>query len=193
MSRRLRPAVVAALLLTTALAGCRSTDPTPEAGATGTSGSSARVAGTVPGATATRSILPGFEQVTVRVTAADGTVRTWCLLLARTEAQRQRGLMEVADPDLGGHAGMLFTFDEDVLVGFWMRDTVLPLSIAYLGADGRTVSTADMAPCPAGSASCPTYAPTGRYRSAIEVPQGRLPDLGIGEGSRVEVVGPGCA
>ena len=192
MSRRLRPALVAALLLTTAVAGCRSSDPSadaaPRVGATST-----RVAGTVPGATATRTVLPGFEQVTIRVTAPDGTVRTWCLLLARTEAQRERGLMEVDDPGLGGHAGMLFTFDDDVLVGFWMRDTVLPLSIAYLDAAGATVSTADMAPCPSGSATCPTYAPAGRYRSAIEVPQGRLGDLGIGPGSRVEVVGPGCA
>lgn len=191
MSRRLRPALVAALLLTATLAGCRSTDPSSDAAPGGVHPT--RVVGTVPGADATRTVLPGFEQVTIRVTAPDGTVRTWCLLLARTEAQRERGLMEVADPALGGHAGMLFTFDQDVLVGFWMRDTVLPLSIAYLDADGRTVSTADMAPCPAGSATCPTYAPTGRYRSAIEVPQGRLGDLGIGEGSRVEVVGPGCA
>lgn len=197
MRLRTRLAAVAAVAM--ALAACSSGGTSPDGDAVATTSGPAgsteggRVAGTVPGPDAERSVLPGFEQVTVRITAADGTVRTWCLLLARSETQRARGLMEVADPGLGGHAGMLFEFAEDSTGGFWMRNTLLPLSIAYLTADGRTVSTTDMVPCPAGSSTCPTYAAGGPYRYAVEVPRGRLGDLGLSDDSRLEVVGPGCA
>jgi uncharacterized membrane protein (UPF0127 family) len=100
--------------------------------------------------------------------------------------------MEVTDPGLGGHAGMLFAFEGDSRGGFWMRNTRLPLSIAYLREDGTTVSTADMAPCPDSAPTCPTYDAAGPYRYAIEVPLGRLGQLGISETSRVEVLDEGC-
>lgn len=197
---RLRTRLAALAAAAAALAACSSSGPTTDRsaatdgnGTTTDTAAGGRVPGTVPGPDASREVLPGFEQVTVRVTAADGTVRTWCLLLARSEAQRARGLMGVTDPGLGGHAGMLFTFDEDSTGGFWMRNTLLPLSIAYLAADGTTVSTADMVPCPADQATCPTYAARGPYRYAVEVPRGRLGDLGISDRSRLEVVGPGCS
>jgi uncharacterized membrane protein (UPF0127 family) len=132
-----------------------------------------------------------FEQVTVTVVDAAGVSRQFCLWLADTETLRERGLMYVDDPRLGGKPGMLFRFDTDVSGGFWMKNTLLPLSLAYIEADGVTRSITDMDPCPA-DADCPTYPAGGTYRYAIEVPRGHLPDLGISDRSRVSVAATGC-
>jgi uncharacterized membrane protein (UPF0127 family) len=130
-----------------------------------------------------------FGEVALAVTAADGEVTGWCVLLALTSDQRQRGLMEVTD--LRGYSGMLFVFPTDSPSGFYMRNTPTPLTIGWFDAEGELVSTADMEPC-ADVDDCPTYSPTGQYRFALEVPQGRLDDLGAGPGSRLAVGGP-CA
>lgn len=151
---------------------------------------------TVPGSiaehTGPRQLLDGFEEVTVTVTTADGRNVELCLLLAATNEARERGLMFVTDPALGGYDGMLFQFDQESTGGFWMKNTRLPLSIAYLDADGAIVSTADMEPCPDETEQCPGYPPSSPYRSALEVVQGRLDDLGITDGARVAVGERGC-
>jgi uncharacterized membrane protein (UPF0127 family) len=136
---------------------------------------------------ATVSAVPvGFDKVLITVTAADGTVLTWCLFHAATEEQRARGLMGVTD--LAGLKGMVFSYDADSSNGYYMRNTPMPLSIAWLGVDGGMVSTADMAPC-GDIEGCPTYPPAGAYRTAIEVPQGQLASLGIVRGSTTTVGG----
>lgn len=140
-------------------------------------------------ASADREPLAGFGEVAVTVEApgADGATRDYCLLLAETQEQRQRGLMDVTDPQLGGYDGMLFRFESEVEVGFWMKDTPMPLTVAYIGADGGLVSTADMEPClgeAAAASNCPSYPPDGPYLRAVEVPQGGLVDLGLVPGSR---------
>lgn len=123
-----------------------------------------------------------FGEVAFRIDG--GALR--CALLAETTAQHMRGLM--GRTDLGGYAGMLFRFRSDTSGGFYMRNTPLPLSIAWFDADGRLVSTADMDPC-LDQAECPTYRPAGPYRYALEVPQGDLGPLGVRPGSRLEVGG----
>jgi uncharacterized membrane protein (UPF0127 family) len=125
-----------------------------------------------------RTPLRGFGAVAATITAADGTVCEVCLLGAFSSEQRAAGLMYVTDPELGGHDGMVFTFDDDVATGFWMRNTRLPLSIAYFDADGVLVSVADMEPCPDGE-NCPVYAAAAPFRYAVEVPQGQLADIGV--------------
>ena len=134
--------------------------------------------------------LAGFGEVAVSVTpAGGGELLEWCLLAARAADQRARGLMGVTD--LQGYSGMAFIYDDDVANAFYMRNTPTPLSIAWIAADGALVSTADMAPCEDRD-GCPTYAPAGPYRTAIEVFQGGLDDLGITEGAQVAVGGE-CA
>ena len=135
--------------------------------------------------------IPGFGEVSfaVRPEAAGSPTAQLCALLAATQPQRARGLMEVTD--LKGYAGMVFRFPEDTTSSFFMRNTPMPLSIAWFAADGRFVSAADMAPCP-DQEGCPTYAPAGAYRYALEVPQGRLPELGVGPGSVLQLDGA-CA
>ncbi len=165
---------------TTGRPGTSSVETAPEGGAL------PLVTGTfAPG----REPLPGFGEVAVRVVAVDGEGRLLCVLVADTEDQRRRGLMEVTDPTLGGYDGMLFRYPGDHTGAFWMRNTPMPLSIAYLDGRGAIVSTADMVPC-RDSPSCPGYPAAGPFRSALEAPLGRLDDLGIVAGARVEVAGP---
>jgi hypothetical protein len=137
---------------------------------------------------ADRTPLPDTGEVAISITAADGSQEACCVLVASTEEQRQRGLMEVTD--LGGYNGMLFVWDEDVDGGFWMRNTPTPLSIAWFEADGDFVSATDMAPCAADATDCRVYPPEGPYRFALEVFQGDLDAFGVGPGSRLSVGGP---
>ncbi|HJS49344.1 MAG TPA: DUF192 domain-containing protein [Gaiellaceae bacterium] len=84
--------------------------------------------------------------------------------LARTPAQRSLGLMhrKRAPKD-----GMLFVFPYDTTGGFWMKNTLVPLTIAFFDADGRRVRKLSMTPC--RQASCPIYDPRRRYRFALEL------------------------
>ncbi len=142
-----------------------------------------------PPGPADRVSLDGFGEVAIAITGPDGKVMGWCVLLAETEAQRQRGLMEVTD--LQGYAGMLFVWDADATSSFYMRNTPMPLSIAWVDTDGELVSTAGMSPC-GDVGNCPLYPAKGPYRFALEVPSGQLDELGLVEGSRL-AVGGSCA
>ncbi len=121
--------------------------------------------------------IPGFDEIAVEVTNEAGEVVESCLLLAAAAEQYTQGLMNVVD--LGDYAGMLFDFPEDTDGGFWMRDTPMPLSIAYLDAEGAIVSTADMDPCLDHGDQCPGYPPEGPYNDTVEVAQGGLAALGL--------------
>jgi uncharacterized membrane protein (UPF0127 family) len=177
--------------------GCARSNPSTASPSTISAGPVPTTAASTPPATLRvaggRARLAGFREVTVTVVDDQGRTRTFCLLLAADAASRERGLMFVEDPDLGGYDGMLFRFGEDTTDGFWMKNTKLPLSIVYLSATGSTVSTTDMAPCPASTTNCPAYPAAAPYRDAIEVPQGRLAALGISEGSRVTIGAETCA
>jgi uncharacterized membrane protein (UPF0127 family) len=131
--------------------------------------------------------IPGFDSVAFTVTGNSGT-RTFCGALASTPSQRAQGLM--ARRDLGGYDAMVFRFDADTDTTFYMRNTPLPLSIAWFDAGGRFVSGTDMTPCP-DRPGCPDYAAVRPYRVAVEVPKGGLGALGIGPGSSISLAG-GC-
>lgn len=128
--------------------------------------------------------LDGFGDVVLRV-VNDGATTQWPMLHAGTVESRRQGLMGVTD--LEGFAGMVFSFDADTEAAFWMRNTPMPLSIAFVRVDGRIVSMVDMEPCD-DSSECPTYPPAGPYRFAVEVPQGRFLSMGV-EATSVLAVG----
>ncbi len=131
-----------------------------------------------------------FSEVAIAVERADGQgLLASCLLAAQDDAQRGRGLMEVTD--LQGYDGMAFVYPEDTTNGFYMRNTPMPLSIAWIDSAGGLVSTADMEPCE-DREGCTIYPPGGPYRIAIEVPQGQLDELGITPGAKVTLAGA-CA
>jgi len=151
----------------------------------------------VPAVTGTVATLPagavptGFRAVTLVIIAADGSVHESCVLVAESDADRARGLMEV--DSLGGYDGMLFRFGAPTKSQFFMFHTRLPLSIAFFDAAGAFVSARDMAPCTESSGgACPLYAADHAYVDALEVVQGGLAPLGIGTGARIEV-GASCS
>jgi hypothetical protein len=63
--------------------------------------------------------------------------------------------------------GMLFVFPEDTRGGFWMKNTLVPLTIVFFNADGKRVRKLSMTPC--RQESCPIYNPGRRYRFALEL------------------------
>src|SRR5512145_1160850 len=85
--------------------------------------------------------------------------------VADTEVERQHGLM--FRQELAAGHGMLFVFSQPEQLSFWMKNTSLPLSIAFVGADGRIQRIADMQPFDRTMLTSPTPA-----QYAIEVPQG---------------------
>lgn len=185
-----RAAVAVALVAVAGLAGCSSgtsSTPSPEpTTALGSTSTSTSAPDTEPVALVAPT---GFRSVTVIVTRPDGTTEEWCLWMADDATLRGRGLMAVTDPELGGAEGMVFSFPEDGSGSFWMRNTPLPLSIAFYDGGGAFVSSVGMEPCPAETAdnACPRYAAAGAYRTAIEVPAGQLSELGLVDGSTIEL------
>lgn len=127
-----------------------------------------------------RRPLPGFDEVAFRISGSPG-VTNGVALLADDGASRRQGLMD--QTDLRGYDAMVFRFPSPTEGSFYMRNTLIPLSIAFFDASGRFVSSTDMEPCPDEVEDCPTYGPDGPYVHAIEVAQGDLGRLGIGSGS----------
>ena len=85
------------------------------------------------------------------------------------------------------NAGMMFRFPEPTDAGFWMKDTLLPLSIAFWDVDGRIVAILDMEPCTADP--CPVHRPGATYDTALEMRRGWFDEHGIEIGDRVELIG----
>jgi uncharacterized protein len=121
-------------------------------------------------------VIDGWPETTVTL---DGTV-TVEAKVADDPARRQQGLMNV--PELPDGVGMLFLFDEARTGGFWMKNTLVPLDIAYV-LDGEIVAVLQMDPCEADP--CPSYDPGTAYDAALEVSQGALDAADVTEGSTV--------
>jgi uncharacterized membrane protein (UPF0127 family) len=84
--------------------------------------------------------------------------------LALTPASRSLGLMNRRRAPADG---MLFVFPEETYGGFWMKNTLVPLTIAFFDAQGKRVRKLSMKPC--RQESCPIYSPGRRYRFALEL------------------------
>ena len=124
--------------------------------------------------------------VAYRLEPSGGRPVTVRLEVAADPAARARGLMGRAEVPEG--TGMVFLYPQDVAEAYWMKDTLVPLSIAFVAADGRVVSLAEMTPCRADP--CPTYAPAGPYRYAVELRAGAFAAAGVAEGDRVVPTDP---
>jgi hypothetical protein len=101
--------------------------------------------------------------------------------VAETDEQRAFGLMK--RESMPEDEGMLFVFFEDSNSAFTMRNTLIPLSIAFFDFEGKIVKLLDMEPCEAEP--CPAYDPGVTYRGALEVNQGAFDKWGVEEGSIV--------
>lgn len=99
--------------------------------------------------------------------------------VADTDAERQLGLMH--RDGLAPDHGMVFVYPDERPRGFWMRNTRIPLAIAFLDAQGRIVSLAEMAPFDERTT------PSGRPAMyAVEMEQGWFQAHGVKVGAKVE-------
>lgn len=98
--------------------------------------------------------------------------------VAATESSRNYGLMHRAS--LPADTGMLFVFDSVSRPCFWMKNTPLPLTIAFIDRNGLIVNMADMQPY-----SQISHCPTGPVIYALEMEQGWFANKGIEAGAHV--------
>ena len=118
-----------------------------------------------------------LETSTITIASANGPVSVE-VELARTDEERSTGLMFRTELEDG--KGMLFMFESDQILSFWMKNTLIPLSIAYIAYDGKIIDIRNMQPqdlTPVNSSRSVRY--------ALEVPQNWFSRAGIQEGDIV--------
>lgn len=120
----------------------------------------------------------GLEIIPVTITADDAT-HTIMAEVAATQTQQARGLM--FRTEMGMNEGMIFPYDPLQELGFWMRNTVLPLDIIFIGPDSRIINIEEGVPYRLES----VYS-DGPASGVLELNQGRSEELGIGPGDLVE-------
>ncbi len=103
--------------------------------------------------------------------------------IAETAAQLQRGLS--GRRTLAPNSGMAFLWKSDVRGRFWMKDTSVPLSIAFWDKRGRVLRILDMAPCRRDP--CKVYDPHVAFRGALEVNRGAYERWGVRPGALVTI------
>jgi uncharacterized protein len=127
--------------------------------------------GAAPPATATALIETGGDSVLVNLEIAD------------TDEEIERGLM--FRESLPEDRGMAFVYFEEHTGPFWMKDTLIPLSIAFFDQEGEILRILDMEPCDADP--CELYDPGVSYVGALEVNQGMFDEWGVDEGDRITI------
>ncbi|TCJ13049.1 DUF192 domain-containing protein [Rubrobacter taiwanensis] len=148
---------VAALVCVLLLTGCSANEPAPEPPAT-----------------------PENELPTLTIDASGGGEVAVRVEIASTPAERSRGLM--GRTALAEDAGMLFVFEREQTLSFWMKDTLIPLSIAFISAEGEIVDIQDMQPL---DETPHRSARPARY--ALEVNQGFFEERGVKVGDAVKL------
>ena len=131
--------------------------------------------------------LPPFGVTTASLDPGTGSpgapARQIDVWVADDDVERGHGLMYRRQ--MPEDRGMVFLFEEPGQGGFYMLNTLIPLSIAFFDADGVIVDILDMEPCP--DSPCPTYTPDTPYSGALEVNQGAFGRWGITEGDTITV------
>ena len=102
------------------------------------------------------------------------------LEIADTEAQRERGLM--FRTSLAPDAGMLFDYHQEQQAAFWMQNTLIPLDMIFIAADG-TVKTIHVNARPMDPTSIPSEVPV---RFVVEIAGGRSQEIGLKVGDKFE-------
>lgn len=127
----------------------------------------------------------GFQQGAATIKAAETGVTRVVLTveLARTPAERAQGLMNRRS--LPANAGMVFVYPQAHRGGYWMKNTLIPLDIAFYGARGRILRIFTMQPC--RREPCRIYDPSVAYRGALEVNAGSFQRWRVRAGDRITV------
>jgi uncharacterized protein len=122
-----------------------------------------------------------FRRAAALIDTEDGSV-IFEVEVAQSEEELAQGLM--GRESLESDHGMAFVFLEETTNSFWMKDTSIPLSIAFIGEDSRIQEILDMEPC-STTDDCPVYSSADPYEAALEVNQGAFEDAGVAVGDRV--------
>ena len=115
---------------------------------------------------------------TIEIVSASG-VHAFSVELATTDAEREKGLM--FRKELPEGQGMLFDFQHDQPVGFWMHNTYISLDMIFIRGDGRIARIAENAK-PESDDLIPSGVPV---RAVLEVIAGTAREMGIKAGDRV--------
>ena len=129
------------------------------------------------------ALLAAMATTVVHAPKADLTLE-----IARTEAQREYGLMNRTS--IAPHTGMIFVFDDDGPVAFWMKDTLVPLDMIFVASDGtvRKVFTNVAVVSPSlPDDKIPREASEAKY--VIELAAGEAARDGINTGTKLDLHG----
>ncbi len=109
------------------------------------------------------------------------------LEIADNEAARERGLM--FRTTLAPHTGMVFVFQRDDAVTFWMKNTLISLDMVFLGADGRVRTVSAKVPATFSDTPEPQIPRrSGRARYVLELPAGEAVRDGLRPGARLRAL-----
>jgi uncharacterized membrane protein (UPF0127 family) len=122
-------------------------------------------------------------QPTQRTTKLTAGIHVITAEIASTPQSRMIGLM--MRERLAPNHGMVFVFEDKSQHCFWMRNTLIPLSIAFIDDDGTVVSIADMSPKSEAS-TCPQRP----VRYALEMDQGWFAKRGVTAGQKISGLPP---
>ena len=119
----------------------------------------------------------GLAVIPLTVTTATGSHR-FMVEVAATAAEQQKGMM--FRTAMGADEGMIFPNDPPQVRGFWMKNTVIPLDIIYIGPDRRVLNI--VVGVPYSATSLPSAGPVV---NVLELNAGRSVQLGIKPGDQV--------
>ena len=122
----------------------------------------------------------GLEQVPLTVTTASGTKHRFIVEVARSPEEQANGLMN--RQSLAGDRGMIFPYDPPQPVGFWMKDTLIPLDMIFIAPGGRISSIAENTV----PLSLDPVTSTEPVEAVLELAGGRSAELGIAAGDKVD-------
>lgn len=126
-----------------------------------------------------RHPVSGLEVVPLTVSGVRG-VHRFQVEVAGTSAEQSRGLM--FRDRMGADEGMVFPMDPPRMAAFWMKNTVIPLDIIFVGTDGRISNiAANTVPY-----SLESVVSEGSVKAVLELNGGRAAQLGIAAGDKVE-------
>ena len=114
------------------------------------------------------------------VTTAKGKKRRFVVEVAGTPEQQQYGLMN--RQSLEPNRGMIFPYEPAQPVGFWMKDTLIPLDMIFIAPGGRISGITENA---VPLSLEPVVSP-GPVEAVLEIAGGRSAELGIAAGDQVE-------
>ena len=123
-----------------------------------------------------------FGHGTATIATPHGRVAVRVEIAANSRAW-ERGLM--FRRRLAAGSGMIFVFPDEIQGAFWMKNTLIPLSVAFYDSKGRIRRILDMAPC--SQDPCRSYDPGVAFHGALEVNRGAFRRWGVRTGDTIRL------